>query len=126
MKHIPNQSGRQFNCDTNATTKKSPFDLIMGYMPTLKWSSMPSPVPSVTTRLSELEKIQEEVLRNIYRAQKAMKIGNLGNKKFRLYKEGDQVWIKGTNLKTLYPLAKLGPKSYRPFKILKQLSEAVY
>ena len=41
----------------NVTTKKSPFDLIMGYTLTLEWSSEPSPVPSVTTRLSELEKI---------------------------------------------------------------------
>ena len=55
-----------------------------------------------------------------------MRIGNSGNKKFRPYKEGDQVWIEGTNLKTLYPSAKLGPKRYGPFKILKQLSEAVY
>ena len=110
----------------NATTKKSPFDLIMGYTPTLEWSSEPSPVPSVTSRLSELEKIRDEALKNVERAQKAMKIGNSGNKKFRPYKEGDQVWIKGTNLKTLYPSAKLGPKRYGPFKILKQLSEAVY
>ena len=49
-----------------------------------------------------------------------------GNKSFKLYKEGDQVWIKGTNLKTVYPTAKLGPKHFGPFKILKQLSEAVY
>ena len=110
----------------NATTKKSPFDLIMGYTPTLEWSSEPSPVPSVTARLSELEKIRDEALRNIERVQKAMKTGNSGNKKFRPYKEGDQVWIEGTNLKTLYPSAKLGPKRYGPFKILKQLSEAVY
>ena len=75
----------------NAATKKSPFDLIMGYTPTLEWSSTPSPVPSVTARLSELETIQDEALRNVYRAQKAIKIGNLGNKKFCPYKEGDQV-----------------------------------
>jgi hypothetical protein len=30
------------------------------------------------------------------------------------------------NLKTLYPTAKIGPKRYGPFKILKQLLEAVY
>ena len=38
----------------------------------------------------------------------------------------DQVWIKGTNLKTLYPSAKLALKRYGPFKVLKQLSPVVY
>ena len=70
---------------SNATTKKSPFDLIMGYTPTLEWSRNPSPVPLVTSRLSELEKIRDEALGNIEKAQKAMKIGNSGNKKFRPY-----------------------------------------
>ena len=102
------------------------FVTIMGYTPTLEWSREPSPVGLVTSRLSELEKIRDEALGNIERVQKAMKIGNSGNKKFQPYKEGDQVWIEGTNLKTLYPSAKLGPKRYGPFKILKQLSEAVY
>ena len=55
-----------------------------------------------------------------------MKIGNPGNKKFKPYREGNQVWLEGTNLKTLYPSAKLGPKQYGPFKIMKQLSNAVY
>jgi hypothetical protein len=34
--------------------------------------------------------------------------------------------LRGTNLKTIYPTAKLGPKRHGPFKVLKQLSEAVY
>ena len=55
-----------------------------------------------------------------------MKIRNPGNKKFQPYQEGDQVWIEGTNLKTLYPSAKLAPKHYGPFKVMKQLSPAVY
>ena len=49
-----------------------------------------------------------------------------GSKRFKPYQEGDQVWIEGTNLKTLYPTAKLGPKCYGPFKFLKQMSLAVY
>ena len=55
-----------------------------------------------------------------------MKIGKPGNKRFRPYQEGDQVWIEGTNIKTLYPSAKLGPKRYGPFKIMTRLSDAVY
>ena len=86
----------------------------------------PCAVPSVTARISAMEKLQEEVRQAIQKAQDVMKIGNPGNKKFKPYWEGDQVWLEGTNLKTLYPSAKLGPKQYRPFKVMKQLSNAVY
>ena len=49
-----------------------------------------------------------------------------GHWSFKPYKEGDQVWIKGTNLQTLYPSKKLGPKQHNPFKIMKQASNTVY
>ena len=55
-----------------------------------------------------------------------MVIRNPGNKKFQPYQEEDQVWIECTNLKTLYPLAKLAPKCYGLFKVMKKLSPAVY
>ena len=109
----------------NATMKKTPFDLVMGYMPKVEWPTH-SYVPLVETRLSELDKARDEALRNIMWAQKAMALGNKGNGCFKPYKKGDQVWIEGTNIKTLYPTAKLGPKRHMPFKILEQLSEAVY
>ena len=60
------------------------------------------------------------------KAQKVMKMKHPGNRSFKPYKEGDQVWIEGTNLQTLYPSKKLGPKRYGPFKILKPLSNTVY
>jgi hypothetical protein len=110
----------------SATTKKSPFDLIMGYTPKVEWVEGPNHLPAVAMRISELDKIRNSALEQIARAQKVMKIQNPGNKRFQPYKEGDQVWLEGTNLKTLYPTAKLGPKRYGPFKVVKQLSEAVY
>ncbi len=55
-----------------------------------------------------------------------MAIRNQGNRRFKPYNKGDQVWVEGTNIKTLYPSAKLSPKWYGPFKVLEQLSEAVY
>ncbi len=55
-----------------------------------------------------------------------MALKNQGNRRFKPYNKGDQVWVEGTNIKTLYPLAKLSPKRYGPFKVLEQLSEAVY
>jgi hypothetical protein len=110
----------------NATTKKMPYDLIMGYMPQVNWSSIPSQVPAVTARIEELDKIRDDALRAIAKAQEDMRRTRSGNKRFKPYKEGDQVRIEGTNLKTLDPTSKLGQRRYRPFKVLKRLSDAVY
>ena len=110
----------------NATTQKTPFELIMGYTPKLEWNLLPSQVPAVEERLGKLEEIRQEAFRHILKAQTVLHIRKKGSKCFKPYQEGNQVWIKDTNLKTLYPTAKLGPKHYGPFKILKQMSPAVY
>jgi hypothetical protein len=41
----------------SATTKKSPFDLIMGYTPEVEWVEGPNHLPAVAMRLSELDNI---------------------------------------------------------------------
>ena len=110
----------------SATTGQTPFSMIMGYTPKVEWPSAPSQVPSYTDRMEQIEEVRTMARKSLEKAQKMMAIRNPSNKKFRPYQEGDQVWVEGTNLKTLYPLAKLAPKHYRPFKILKQLSPAVY
>jgi hypothetical protein len=110
----------------NTTTKKMPYDLIMGYTPQVNWSSIPSQVPAVTAQLEELDKIRDGVLKAIAKAQADMRRTRSGNKRFKPYNEGNQVWIGGTNLRTLDPTSKLGQRQYRPFKVLKRLSDAVY
>jgi hypothetical protein len=45
---------------------------------------------------------------------------------FRPYKEGDQIWLDGKNLKTTHPTHKLRAKRYGPFKVLKALSHVAY
>jgi len=35
-----------------------------------------------------------------------------------LFKEGDLVWLEGTNIHTTHPKAKLAPKRHGPFKVL--------
>ena len=98
----------------------------MGYTPKLEWLSAPSQVLSYTDRMEQIEQVREVAKTSLEKAQKMMAIRNLSNKRFQPYQEGDQVQIEGTNLKTLYPSAKLALKHYRPFKIMKQLSLVVY
>ena len=76
--------------------------------------------------MAELDKIRKDACQMIIKVQKAMKINNPGNKRFQPYQKGDQVWLEGTHIKTIYPSAKLGPKRHSPFKVWEQLSEAIY
>jgi hypothetical protein len=110
----------------SVTTKKTPFELIMGYTPRVEQIGKPSAVPQVEERLADLERVRKIAWDAMLKAQAMLRMKNPGGKKFQPYQEGDQVWIKGTNLKTLYPSAKLGPKRYGPFKVLKHFSNAVY
>ena len=110
----------------STTTGQTPFSMIMGYTPKVEWPSAPSQVPSYTVRMEQIEQVPEVARNSLDKAQKMMAIKNPSNKKFHPYRKGDLVWIKGTNLKTLYPSAKLAPKCYGPFKIVEQLSPAVY
>ena len=43
-----------------------------------------------------------------------------------MFNEGDQVWLEGWNLKTHHPMAKLAPRRYGPFSIVKKLSPVTY
>ena len=109
----------------SATTSQTPFSMIMGYTPKVEWPSVPSQVPSYTDRMEQIEEVHKAAKTSLEKAQKMMAIRNPGNKKFRPYQKDDQVWVEGTHLKTLYPLAKLTPKCYGPFQVLKQLSPMV-
>ena len=42
------------------------------------------------------------------------------------YKIEDQVWLKGTYLKTQYQSSKLAPKCYSPFRIVRVISPVAY
>ena len=74
----------------------------MGYTPQIELVEKPGSVPLVAERLEELQKIRQEALEKIVKAQKVMGIGNPGNKRFWPYEEGKQVWIEGTNIQTIY------------------------
>jgi hypothetical protein len=73
-----------------------------------------------------LEQVRKAAWDAMLKAQAMLRIKRPGTKKFQPYEEGEQVWLEGTNLKTLYPSAKLGPKQYGPFKVTKRFSNTVY
>ena len=90
--------------------EESPYDLIIGYTPRIESIKKPVLIPSVEEQLAEHDKIRQDTLVQIIKVQKVMKIGNLGNKKFWPYQKGDQVWVKGTNIRMVFSTVKLAPK----------------
>jgi hypothetical protein len=45
---------------------------------------------------------------------------------YKPYQEQDRVWLEVTNLKTTHPTAKLAPKRYGPFTVMKRVSDIVF
>ncbi len=108
----------------NATTKHSPFKLLMGSEPRTTWEEKTTKSPSVDQRLQQMKEAREKAQECIKHAQRLM--AERGQTKFTPYKIGALVWLEGVNLCTHYPTSKLAPKRYGPFPIKKVLSEVSY
>jgi Chromo (CHRromatin Organisation MOdifier) domain len=104
----------------SSTTKKTPFDLLMGYMPRLHVSTSQSHIPEATnchdrllmactTALMVIKNAQQVLLKHVLRKK--------GQRHFRPFIVGQKVWLEGTNLKTSHPTKKFTPKHYGPFPI---------
>jgi hypothetical protein len=66
----------------NATTKKTPFKLIMGYNPRTEWMKKPSPIPQVEERLAKLEQVRKAAWDAMLKAQAMLRVKRPGTKKF--------------------------------------------
>ena len=113
-----------FNSWRNESTKKSPFEVLMGYNPRAEWTMVLSPVPQVTHRLEQIQEAQNQASTAMCKAQ----LGWIKDKekKQHVYRKGDQVWLDGRNIKMYQPTAKLAPKHHGPFPIKWVLSPIDY
>ena len=109
------------NAWPNATTKKAPFELILGHIPKVHQSARPFKSPSVESRLQQLKQARKE-------AEEALqKATNLTlPTRFEPYQIGDKVWLEGRNLTTTHPSSKLAPRRYGPFPITHVVSRTSY
>ena len=100
------------NSRPSSTTKKAQYELWMGHIPQVHQATKDLKVPDLVIRQKNLESIREEAALAMQHVQESwVKPIN-----YKLYKEGDWVWLEGTNLHTTHPTRKLGPKRYGPFK----------
>ena len=98
----------QHNSVPHSSTKVSPFSFL----------------PALESHLSSLDSARKDALAAHESAQRIMI--ERSSRNFSLWKVGDKVWLKATNLRIPYPSRKLAPKRHGPFEIAQVLSPLVY
>ena len=96
----------------------TPHELLFGTKPQFPLSDEEATTPDVMTRLRQIREARNK-------AEEALQV----SKEWLIpvnFEEGEQVWLKGRNLKTHHPTAKLAPQQYGPFPIDKKLSLVMY
>jgi hypothetical protein len=106
----------------SSTTKKTPYKLILGYTPTVYQPTRLSSVPGVTEQLQKIQEHQKTALEALQAAQNKM----VKETRYKPFKEGNKVWLKGSHLKLPYATMKLAPRRYGPFKVVAKVSNVAY
>jgi hypothetical protein len=117
------------NAWRNKSTQATPFNLLIGHTPTIQVKEKDLAVPEIARRKEWLERGRIRAfaaLRNAQRiiVQRAQR--KKGERHYLGFKEGELVWLEGTNLQLSHPNAKLAPKQYRPFRVLEQISPVIF
>jgi len=95
-----------WNSWPNASTKKSPFELILGYVPLAHQPSREANIPDINDRLARIKEAREEAQHALKQVQEKM----IKETRFKGFEIGNKVWLEGTNIKRPYDSKKLSPK----------------
>src|SRR5712672_4164980 len=107
----------------NASTKKSPYELILGYTPLAHQPSRDTTaIPDLNTRIQLIKEAREQAQEALKRMQEAM----VKESKFKGFEIGQKVWLEGKNIKRPYDSPKLSPKRYGPFRVVAKISPVAY
>jgi len=107
-----------------ATTKKTPFDLLIGYMPQIHQPTRTTDIPSMKEQLMTIEEARKATQEAQCKAQESWIKEHPWHMPFAI---GTEVWLEGTNLRLPANITpKLSPRWYRPFKVAAQISKVAY
>ena len=106
------------NAHSHSATGLSPFMVWYGYQPEfIPPVNFATTIPAVKERLQMLDQVRNEVTAALRVAANTMKRTGPDTLSCT-FKEGDLVWLEGTNIHTTHPKAKLAPRRHGPFKVL--------
>jgi transposase InsO family protein len=105
------------NIRSHSATKRSPFEVWYGYQPEfIPPLHFATTLPALEERLQTLEQLRQEVAASLKVAADIMRQSRPDAPTHR-FKEGDLVFLEGTNIQTTHPKAKLAPRRHGPFKV---------
>jgi len=108
----------------SATTKKTPFDLLIGYTPQIHQPTRSSNLPTFEQRLSAIKEARNAAQEAQRKAQESW---IKERPRFTPFKIGTKVWLEGTNLRLPSNITtKLAPRQYRPFMVAAKISNIAY
>ena len=67
--HFLSSAEFAFNSWCNESTKKSPFEVLMGYNPRAEWTTVSSPVPQVTHQLEQIQEARDQARLVMHKVQ---------------------------------------------------------
>src|SRR5712672_3410425 len=106
----------------NASTKKTPYELILGFTPQAHQPDREASIPDINNRVSRIKEAREEARAAITKTQQKM----IKSSAFTEFKINDQVWLDGANIKRPYASKKLSPRRYGPFRVVAKISHVAY
>jgi Integrase zinc binding domain len=118
-----------YNSWENKTTKRTPFDLLMGHTPDVRKCNHLITTPEVEQRIKWLEEKRWQAHSVMQRAQDLLLKRNQqqrGHKAYWPFEEEDKVWLEGKNLHMSHPFPKLSPKHYGPFLVEQVINPMVF
>src|SRR5712691_6795126 len=108
----------------SAMTKKTPFDLLIGYTPRVHQPSRRTDIPTLEERVKSIKEAREAA----QEAQRKSQASWIKERpRFRPFVTGSKVWLEGTNLKLPSNVTpKLSPRRYGPFEVVSIISPVAY
>jgi len=108
----------------SATTKKTPFDLLIGYTPQIHQPTRSSNLPTFEQHLSAIKEARNATQEAQRKAQESW---IKERPWFTPFKIGTKVWLEGTNLRLPSNITtKLAPRRYGPFMVAAKISNVAY